>query len=200
MATTNFSDITALYGDAYQADSIAEERRPSWEHIADVLVRRFAPATALDIGCGAGPLVAALAKRGVDAWGIEGSLAAASHAKVPIIPWDLRVPMSCLRTFDLVTCFDTAEHVEGGGAVAQLCVDAAKRWLVFGAATPDQGGLGHVFLQPWTYWHEVFGNLGFVLDTDTTVWVRNAIEANEIHNKIWWVLRNCHVYHRGTPP
>lgn len=70
----------------------------------------------LDVGCARGFVVEALLERGHDAWGCDGSLyavnAAARGARGRIHHADLRRPLPFAdRSFDLVTAFETLEHV-----------------------------------------------------------------------------------------
>lgn len=198
-------NLEEVYGRSYQEDSISEERVPSWAHIAQVLQTYFEPRTHLDIGAGAGPLVRAMLARGVDSWGIEGSPFGAELGGKRIITHDLRTPLLLVNDsgepppYDLVTCFDTAEHVEDGGCVVEICAETAREWIVFGAAPPGQDGLGHCFLQPPEYWHEQFERHGFGHQEPLTMLIRQLIAANEIHNKVWWCERNLCVYQRRLP-
>lgn len=200
MAGPKFSDVTELYGENYQADSIAAERRASWEHIAATITAWYARVTwaddntFLDIGCGAGPLVKAMRAEGWDAWGIEGSLAALNKSDERIIPWDLRVPLTVLRPFELVTCFDTGEHVGNAEALVATCDTAADSLLLFGAAGVGQEGHGHIDCRD--DWPELFLPCGFDVDAEETEALRSAIRAVEIHNKIWWIEKNLVVYRR----
>lgn len=194
------SDVSEMYGLAYQADSVAEERKPSWAWIAHVLDRRFSPRSTMDVGAGAGPLVRAFRERGKDAWGIEGSRFCTLEGE-RIFQHDLREPLPealPFSTFDLVTCSDTAEHVEEGGYVVDICVQLAKNWIVFGAATPDQDGHGHCHLRSWDHWHSEFANRGWDLDREETAGLMAHVESNDIHAKVWWWRRNGHVYRRRS--
>lgn len=193
------SDLAEMYGLQYQLDSISDERAPSWAHVAGILATYFEPKTHLDVGAGAGPLVRAMGSLGVESYGIEGSPYGSVVGGPRIVTRDLRRPAlhgEFAPGYDLVTCFDTAEHVEGGGHVVDICVEAARDWIVFGAAGPNQEGHGHVFLQPPEYWTAAFEARGFVEEVPLTALMKKLIEAKTIHNKIWWVHRNLHVYHR----
>lgn len=197
MSTPNFRDVTELYGDGYQADSVGLDRVPAWDAHAVIFDELFGPHTFLDVGCGAGPLVRAMRIIGnCDAWGIEGSLAALGKSDERIIPWDLRVPLTCLRKFDLVTCFDVGEHVGNASAVADTCAAATGHVLLFGAAPPGQDGHGHIDCRPYEDWHDLFEARGLMLDRGETDWVRKRIRETEGTNMVWWVEKNLHVYKR----
>lgn len=198
-------DLGEMYDLSYQSDSIAEERVPAWRHIAGVLFDTFRPKSHLDVGAGAGPLVRAMLERGVDSWGIEGSPYGHGLGGDRIIQHDLREELLSIDLkggnadawpFDLVTCFDTAEHVEDGGHVVDILADMATDVIVFGAAAPGQDGHGHVFLKPYDYWHAEFAKRGFELSKPFTNLVWSRIEADDVHAKIWWVRKNLHVYIR----
>lgn len=105
------------YDDDYFRTRYAAEAPPNpyARAVAKALVGRYAPARALDVGCGVGILLRAFLERGVDAWGVEGAPAAIamSPAKERIRPVDLvkdRFPFPDAH-FDLVTCVEVAEHV-----------------------------------------------------------------------------------------
>lgn len=205
MAGPRFSDITELYGDSYQSDSLLEERRPTWEHFANVfsdwaidhgIYLNGAPAArSLDVGCGAGPLVKAMRGRGWDSWGIEGSLRALEKSDELIIPWDLRVPLTVLEPFDLVTCFDVGEHVGNAEALVETCSAATSEWLLFGAAPPGQDGLGHIDCRD--DWPQLFAKWGLSYEPGETEALKESIRVVEYHNKIWWIEKSLRAYRRA---
>ncbi len=84
--------------------------------LAAVIDARFPGARTLDVGCARGFLVEALLEKGRDAWGCDGSLyavnSAARGARGRIHHADLRQRLPFPdRHFDLVTAFETLEHV-----------------------------------------------------------------------------------------
>lgn len=155
-----------IYCDEYyrlaelQAESSA---RP----IAQSVVRDLAPKTALDVGCGSGALLAALAAKGVDVTGLENSEAALSYCRkrrLRVYKFDLEArslpPM--MAHFDLVLSMEVAEHLPR--MVADRFVEFLTRYantVAFTAATPGQGGTDHVNEQPHVYWIEKFAKRGF---------------------------------------
>jgi SAM-dependent methyltransferase len=96
--------------------------------LAQLLVDGVPGARMLDVGCARGFLVEALLERGRDAWGCDGSLyavnSAARGARGRLHHADLRgrLPFDD-RSFDVVTAFETLEHVPPADvphAVAEL--------------------------------------------------------------------------------
>jgi len=62
----------------------------------------------------------------------------------------------------LAICVEVAEHVPATGAgtlVASLC--AASDWVLFGAAPPFQGGMGHINENWLEYWAQLFTDNGY---------------------------------------
>lgn len=84
--------------------------------LADLIAEGVPGQQTLDIGCARGFLVEALLERGRDAIGCDGSLyavnTAARGARGRLHHADLRKPLPFAdRSFDLVTAFETLEHV-----------------------------------------------------------------------------------------
>jgi SAM-dependent methyltransferase len=99
-----------------------QERRPTagdydaqWERMAAsgvdphgevAFVMEFAPASVLDAGCGTGRVAIELARRGVEAVGVDldDGLLAAARTKAPELPWHLAdlATVDLGRTFDVV--------------------------------------------------------------------------------------------------
>lgn len=145
------------------------EPRPLWE----VLLARFAPRSLLDVGCGVGRTIDYFVDRGVEAFGIEASALAISHARHPerIDRQDLRRgPYRHPKApFDLVWCYEVAEHLHENfsDALVETLVSSG-RTVVLSAAQPGQGGVGHLNEQPVSYWRIKIEAHGFALDTETT--------------------------------
>jgi SAM-dependent methyltransferase len=97
---------------------------------------------------------------------------------------DLTKPISLGRSFDLVISLEVAEHIEESNSntfLDNLC--SAGRRILFSAAFPEQGGIGHVNEKPLSYWAEQFARRGYLtLDVirpyfwdceDVDIWYRN---------------------------
>jgi SAM-dependent methyltransferase len=150
-----------------------------------------APKSVLDVGCGTGKSLDWLLSKGIDALGVEGSEAAIRHAENPekIQRHDLNTPLELGRTFDLVWCFEVAEHIHPDFTDAFLStLTKHSDHIVMSAAHPGQGGIGHFNEQPRIYWIEKLARLGFVHDDHA----RNRFVRD------WtWFPENLFIFRRG---
>jgi hypothetical protein len=192
----NLVDTSEMYHVQYQRDSVAEKSMRAWREIAQVLRYHFPSAYRwLDVGCGGGGLVLALREQHALAIGIEGSVAAIGLLPVPIIVWDLRMPLRGIQ-MDVTTCFDVAEHIGAAEVLVDTCTANARDVVVFGAAPPGQDGLGHIDCRPPEEWDEMFRVCRFKLLPEKTHQVKADIARREGTNHLWWVEKNLHVYQR----
>lgn len=98
-----------------------------------------APGRVLDVGCGEGIFLAALARRGWDAWGVEvskeGVARAAARPGVRVFDKPLERCEFEPKSFDLITLWHSIEHVPDPGAllrrVAALLKDDGAVFLAF---------------------------------------------------------------------
>jgi SAM-dependent methyltransferase len=120
----------------------------------------------LDVGCGAGAWLKAHEEAGVvDFAGIDGAyvdpaLLVIDPARFQAV--DIASPFELGRRFDLVQCLEVAEHVPGPHA--PVLIDNLVRHgqsILFSAATPGQGGKGHVNERPLGYWRGLFEARGY---------------------------------------
>jgi len=135
--------------------------------IADRIVERLHPKTALDAGCAMGFLVEQMVKRGVDCFGIDISKYAISQV-------DPAMQLFCQvgsitdpfpRRYDLIICIEVLEHLtaaEGVQAVANLC--RFTDTVLFSSTPYDKTQPTHQNCQPSTYWSDLFHANGFIFD------------------------------------
>ena len=156
-----------IYDRAYYERS-AGAKRVTMQHIARSIVRDTSPGTLIDVGCGGGFLLSALAERGVTCFGLEYSQAGIElcrSAGLDVRQFDLEHDSFDGGSFDLVVSMEVAEHLPA--SVADRFVDlltGVAPVVVFTAARPGQVGTDHVNEQPREYWIERFAARGFAPD------------------------------------
>jgi len=157
------------------------------------------PRSMLDIGCGPGHLVDVAARLGVDAAGVD---LLAPYAPTPgggrTSPIDLRRPHQFGRLYQMVLCWEVAEHVPARNArdlVATIVsAVAGDGTLLFTAARPGQGGAGHVNEQLPGYWRSLFESAGFrYIEADTEA-VRKTWLV--VCGPAFWYPQNLQVFRR----
>ena len=118
----------------------------------------------VDIGCGTANWLSVFCEHGVsDVLGLDGPWVPTQELE--IAPSKFRAvdfrnldTLKLDRTFELVICLEVAEHLPGSHAaefIARL-VELGS-CILFSAAAPGQGGIGHLNEQPPAYWVELFG-------------------------------------------
>jgi SAM-dependent methyltransferase len=152
----------------------------------------------VDVGCGSGAYAAEAVRRGHPTVGLERSRAGRRIARsqgVSCESFDLRdyEPSGDTAAFDLAYCFEVAEHLPpalGDSLVDALCGLAQK--VVFSAAPPGQGGVGHINEHPPEYWQAKFAAKRFHHDPDASSALRDAFARNGV----WapWLKSNTGVY------
>ena len=84
----------------------------------------------LDIGCGEGTFLAAMARRGWEAWGVEvsgeGAARAAARPGLRVFNKPLEECGLSAKSFDLVTLWHSIEHVEDPAALLRLVAGLVK--------------------------------------------------------------------------
>jgi SAM-dependent methyltransferase len=158
-----------IYDRAY-FERAAGDKRVTMQHIAESIVRDVAPATLVDVGCGGGFLLSALAQRGVECFGLEyaeAGIAMCRDAGLEVRQFDLEHDTFQGRSFDAAVSMEVAEHLPA--SVADRFVDllaSVAPTIVFTAARPGQVGTDHVNEQPAEYWIERFAARRFVPSPD----------------------------------
>ncbi len=152
----------------------------------------FQPKSVLDVGCGTGASLRFFLGKGIEATGVEASAAAIRAADMgnSIVKHDLRRPLDLGRRFDLVWCFEVAEHLhERDADTFVMTLVRHSDVIVMSAAPPGQGGEGHLNEQPKSYWIDKFAKQKFNLHSEAT----NALCAvAEFYSE------NMMVFHRAS--
>lgn len=153
------------------------------------------PMSMVDVGCGAGDVVAAARHAGCHARGYDLHAGIGSGVEW-LITVDLRQPLNSDDPVDMVLCWETAEHLPPEAADT-LCNSICGLMqpgaiLIFTAATPGQGGSGHLNEQPHEYWREKFASRGLSKQTNQTELLRATwrVAAGPCH----WYPDNVQVF------
>lgn len=154
-----------MYDEAF-FDMIRPGVQSSAEVVVPWITNILDPVTVIDVGCGEGWWAAEFCRHGSSVVGVDG------HEPYPTMPidhyvqHDLREPIPAhFGPVDLAVSLEVAEHLppeRAAAFVSELCHLAPV--VVFSAAAPGQGGVGHVNEQPLTYWASIFADLGYVTD------------------------------------
>jgi len=163
MNSRSKDERSAIYQDlhARQLESEEADNRHSARVILSMLFEVFVPESMLDVGCGLGTWLSVAREMGVqNVKGIDGTWLDKTRLRVPedlVQMRDLEKPFDLARRFDLVSCLEVAEHLDGSVArnfVASL--SSHGDILLFSAAIPFQGGHHHVNEQWPDYWKLLF--------------------------------------------
>ena len=174
--------------------------------IGATLAERFAPASAVDWGCGAGLHAAALIERGVNTVCVDGVQPDSDQRAtgVDIRVADLRAPVPpelVPERYDLSLCIDVLEHIEDEHAGAVLAnITRGAGTVVLSAAPPHQGGHHHVNEQPRRYWIERMLALDWHYDRVATGELEQHFLAHRERVPASWMYHNLCVYRPQPPP
>jgi SAM-dependent methyltransferase len=152
-------------GDFY--DAIDRGSLPSARTVVPMVINLVGrPASVVDVGCGSGAWLRALAEEGVEDYlGLDGDYVS-GRLQIPADHFratDIAGPLELPRRFDLVVCLEVAEHLPA--STADTFVDSLVGLgdaVLFSAAIPYQGGVHHVNEQWPEYWATKFRARGYV--------------------------------------
>ena len=132
-------------------DHIAIEEKPFANRLAYFIKHVIRPNMVLDIGCGPGHFVDSMRDLDINAFGIDIDERVAN--KPHLFRQDI---LSTKFVADTCICLEVLEHIDEVHAdeiidkISTMFLDT----LIFTAAVPGQGGVGHINCQPKEYWIE----------------------------------------------
>jgi SAM-dependent methyltransferase len=162
----NGIDDGGAFGGRADLDShVSRNSLNSANVVIPFLCRYLQPRSVVDLGCKHGEWLAAFKH-----FGAERVLGIDLEQRRPYIlvapdefrAADLSRPLELGDRFDLGVCIEVAEHLPP--KAAEPLVNTLTRVapvVLFSAATPGQGGHGHVNEQPREYWRRLFADRGF---------------------------------------
>lgn len=158
------------------------------------------PSKVVDVGCGTGDLLESLAQFGCHGLGLECAQAALEICRskgVNARTFDIETDSlpADIGHCDVVVCLEVAEHLPERAADRLVgMLTQLSSTVVFGAATPGQGGHDHVNEQPHEYWITKFEALGYHRDQKLVATWQAAWEAGGIPA---YYYRNLMIFRRG---
>ena len=163
--------------------------------IAKWIATTIKPASVLDWGCHDGRLLTVLNEVHDIPWKEMAGIDVPGQAHRFLGPkkafWVPGVHPFTAGAFELVVCMEVAEHLspESADGLVQEVATLAEKWILWSAATPGQGGWGHVNEQPHEFWLEKFRAHGF----------RAKFVGMEVANMgplAWWYAKNAYLLSR----
>ncbi len=154
-----------LYDEEFYANR-RNQVEPSAEAIMGHVLSLCHIESIVDFGCGTGTWMNAAQSHGAKrVLGIEGDWLKEEYLDRPgleVHRHDLTEPLNIDRKFDLAISLEVGEHLPEERAqsfVEDICRTSTK--VLFGAAIPEQGGVGHINEQWQSYWARLFSELDY---------------------------------------
>jgi SAM-dependent methyltransferase len=192
LATMKNASHEEIYDKRYYdfVDAIASRSAPA---MAATMERIFTPNSVIDVGCGAGALLAQLKQvKGLEY--SDAGIARCRERGVPLEKFDLEVEEPIQGRSDATVSFEVAEHLPE--SLADYYIQVISQFspgVIMSAATVGQGGLEHVNEQPHEYWIAKMKGQGFEYDAQTSYQVRAEWAEKEVAS---WYVNNTMIFKR----
>lgn len=170
-----------MYDKAFY-DTIRPGVRSSAAVVVPLVLQHVQPRTVIDVGCGEGWWAHEFAVHGCEVIGLDGAYVEGSPLRDRFVPHNLMTPLPehLAGRFDLAVCLEVAEHLPADRAdtlASELCELAPV--VLFSAAIPGQGGVGHVNERWTSHWVGRFGACGYQVSGGLRwlIWNDERVEA-----------------------
>ncbi|HTD15001.1 MAG TPA: methionine biosynthesis protein MetW [Chthoniobacterales bacterium] len=195
-ATAKTASHQEIYDKRYNdfLDAVAGKSTPV---MAATIQRLFKPASVIDVGCGAGTLLAQLKQHGLAVKGLEYSdagIARCQEKGIQVVKFDLESEEAIQGNSDVTVSFEVAEHLPESLADNYVrIITQFSPVVIMSAATVGQGGLDHVNEQPHEYWIEKIQRRGLDYDGETSHQVREEWRKTGVAS---WYVNNTMIFRR----
>jgi SAM-dependent methyltransferase len=185
-----------IYDKRYNAFIDAEASK-STPVMAATIERIFEPNSVIDVGCGAGTLLAQFKQDGLEVRGLEYSDAGIARCRekgVYVEKFDLETKATIQGRSDVTVSFEVAEHLPE--SLADNYVRVISQFspvVIMSAATVGQGGVDHVNEQPHEYWIKKMQRRGFDYDRQSSDQVREEWAGKGVAS---WYVNNTMIFRR----
>jgi len=182
--------------------TLRPDRQRSYEMIVDYIMHETHPNTksVIDFGCGAGWFLYYFKKKyNVKVFGIEPNKEMLGVIDESVKPYVEHLSIAdeivLDGRYDLAMNIEVIEHIpkEYEDIVLKNITSYSKN-LVFSAAHPGQGGVGHVNEKPFSYWRKKLNKIGWHLDEMNTRSFRVMLHNNKAAK---WYIQNLSLFRKG---
>jgi len=188
------------YDDISEEDWLKElNSQAEWNkrHLLSMFSLLGIPESLLDVGCGDGTMVKLASQIGVRSTGVD-QLQPTKDGN--FFYQNLVDKFSNKEKVNMVLCLEVAEHIHES-AHATLCdtctdnlIEGRGNFLVFSAAYPNQGGIGHVAERPAKYWMDQFSLRGLNYRKDLTT--KLSLLWSNIESPLYWLAGNVLIFEK----
>jgi SAM-dependent methyltransferase len=189
--------LDAVYTKGFFKD-VTKATAPSAAIVARSIVESVDVKSTIDVGCGPGVYLHEMQKLDVEVLGIDGSAQSRQQSVLDpslIILKNVTKPLNIDRRFDVVICFEVAEHIpKQSSQVLVSNLVSLGDVVFFTAAPPGQGGTDHINEQPMEFWTDLFARQNFHLDKGLTESIRSEWREKEV---VWWLHRNLMIFRKS---
>ena len=158
---------THVYSDDFMQYA-AQSSGYSANAITSMLYEKLDINSVLDVGCARGTWLRIWREVGVaDLHGVDGDYIDPRILELPGLTFttvDLNCAFNLGREFDLVQSLEVGEHIKESASdtFTECLARHARRYVLFSAAPPGQGGEYHINEQPYEFWRRKFERRGFI--------------------------------------
>ena len=168
------------------------------KQVAAIINSFFDYNTIFDIGCGMGLYINEFRKIGKMVLGCDYSDSAIKMASKDFLVFkaDVTKPILVNQIFDLVMCFEVAEHIHTrySSQLVSNCT-AFGNTVIFTAAPVGQGGVGHINEQPYEFWIDLFEKHNFRYNRPLSEAVRKILHEEYV---VDWLANNFMCFERNV--
>lgn len=148
------------YDDSF-FDMELSESMPAAEAMVPWILNYTGAKTVIDVGCGMGAWAKVARDQGCEVCGVDGA-PISERVLIPecFLQADLLEGFDC-SGWDLAICMEVGEHLPLSSASALVSGLCGARFVLFSAAVPGQGGIGHLNEQWQSWWSDLFHAAGY---------------------------------------